>query len=266
MVRVTLFLGIFLLIGVCSCRDHESPIRDRNEYYPSGKIKRRGHFLNDSIPVDTVQSFYENGKIQSIGVYDSTGKLNGVSYIYHENGTIKQQLNYVQGLLDGALVDYDSNGSVYAKGYYYQDRMVGDYYLMKNDKVFLNAFYDFKGRKINHIEYDSIGNINGNFRQKIYLDSISVQMDSGNHYSYRILLIISNPLRSKNEISISYIGPANNILAVESVYPNDAPYVILNKRFKSDLASIKIFGSQYDSILQKSTTQTSVTNIDYSLK
>lgn len=234
----------------------------KKECYPSGKIKRCGYFLKDSIPIDTIYTFYENGKIKSIAVYDSLGKLNGISKIYFDNGYIKQELTYSNNLVQGIMNDYGKLGNIKSKSFYYNDISIGDYYEFINNKIDYYAFYDFKNHKINHIEYDSSGKIIKDIRQNIFLDSVNFHLDSKKNYVYEILLLISNPIKVSNSTSINYLDHDGKSIYIDSIN-NGRHYFFIQRKFKSNLLNIRIFAKQYDSISHQTKLQSELINIQY---
>lgn len=252
-------ISIVTLLGCKSGTNREF----KKELYPSGKLKKYGYFLNYSIPVDTIYSFYESGTLKSIAIYDSTGKLNGQSAIYCESGKIKQELTYINNLVHGYVYDYDGSGNLKSKSFYCNDSAMGDYYEFENGKVTYYGLYDFQNRRINHIEYDSTGNIIKNVRQCIFLDSVRYFLDSAGVYSYNILLLISNPLKTSNKIFVRYQSSDGSVLLTDSINTSNQGAFSVVRKFSDNLSIIDISATQYDSLLVAIKSQRSKTNVEY---
>ena len=63
----------------------------KKEYYPSGNLKSYGSYVQDSIPVDTLFTLYENGSLLSLEIYDRIGNTLKV-FSYFQNGKIHKNI------------------------------------------------------------------------------------------------------------------------------------------------------------------------------
>ena len=119
-----------------------------------------GWYTNDSLAIDTIYKFYDNGKPAAISVYDSlgTGRLNGVSTLFYENGNPYQITNYVEGLAQGFSFEYYEFGKLSTKQFYLDDKPIGDNYgYDKNGILHHYAFYWIDTNYVSYIEYDTLG-------------------------------------------------------------------------------------------------------------
>jgi hypothetical protein len=223
----------------------------KKKYYPSGKLKSYGYYIQDSIPVDTIFTLYEDGKISAKEVYDSIGNA-VISVSYFESGIVSQEINYQQGLANGFLYDFFKTGFLKQKSFYVNDIQVGDtYYYSANGVIDTYGFYEWKERNINLVKYDSVTGMSiKDMRQTIYLDSVKVArntVDKAQNYFCDIILVISNPPKCRSTVRIDYL--TKNGFAIKSDTITGQPfYFTQNTTFPDSLFAIKFTASQYDSL------------------
>lgn len=90
------------------------------------------------------QSYYgSNDQLKTEGAMDNEGKRHGIWTSYFPDGKKQSITEYKHGLKDGYSIVYQSNGAIYYKGEYRNDKMVGTW-----------DFYDTKtGEKTKSKEY-----------------------------------------------------------------------------------------------------------------
>lgn len=255
-----LFCSMFIIF-LYSCHDKKNK-KFVEKFYPSGKIKTQGWYINDTIPVDTILTFFESGKILSKDIYDSTGSfvLNSITY-YESNGTIHKIINYENNLINGFFSLFRESGAIASKGFFVNDKQTGDaYYYTQNGKTIrAYSFFDWQERPINLIKYDSIaGNVRKDMRQVIYIDTLSYSEDKSVGASKNILfcdiqIIISNPPQCRSTIKVDYISKNGVLMKTDSI--TSEPYYLKKEKFPDSLLTIKIWGSQYDSVKNKTVYQ-----------
>jgi antitoxin component YwqK of YwqJK toxin-antitoxin module len=246
------FSFAIILIFIIACKNKNNTTIHK-KYYPSGGIKALYKILNDSTPIDTFFTFYENGKVEGRLVYDSLGRLDGIAKIFYENGRVSSITNYIEGMAQGDMYSYDSLGNLEFKAFYYNDVEVGNYYeYNNNNKVGLYKFLRFqnlyKDHFLNVIEYDSHGKIIKEITQSLFIDSIKIDFNKNNYDSCKILLILSNPPGRSNKIDISYYDQLSGIIRKDTTGWMVKPVFYKDQVFKTGVLSfIQIVVSQFDS-------------------
>jgi antitoxin component YwqK of YwqJK toxin-antitoxin module len=246
--------GILFLIvysSVIGCRQKDNTII-KKFYYPSGKLKSYGHYLNDSIAIDTVFTFFENQTILSKEAYDNTGNAI-IAISYYENGNKKEIINYKNGLADSFRYTYNEDGSLKSKFFYVDDVQVGDrYFFGRNNQFVVYNFIDWKRQGINLITYDNT-NIIKDVREKIFIDSLKTYIDKSNQSWYNLSLVIANPPYCRSTIKIDYVSYKGLSIKSDSII--NEHFFWEKARLTDTLSSITIIGSQYDSVKKKTIFQ-----------
>lgn len=258
-----IILILWLTFSSCSKKNKSKLFK---KYYPNGMIRSYGQYINDTIPIDTLFSFYPNGRQHSILVHDSSGRPNGESIFYHDNGNIYQRINYRNGLIQDFFYEFDRNGKLVSKIFFLNSNQLGDsyYYDSKNSNVSAYNFYDFSGRNLNSITYDSILKSNKNIRQRIFIDSVYAyndSLDKQHEHSYNIYLVVSNPPKSRSVVRIDYKSSKGIIIRTDSV--TGIPYYFKKERLPDTVAIINFFASQFDSATNKIIYQSSSNALRY---
>jgi TonB family protein len=116
-----------------------------SEYQEISKGSFHTYFkILDKINNDTVEKiYYSNGNIKSEDIYSnySSGIKNGISKIWHNNGTIKAEINYKQGNYHGSFKTYWSNGKLKRSDIYDSGRFID------------GNCYDSTGMAVKHFDY-----------------------------------------------------------------------------------------------------------------
>jgi len=262
-----IFRILFIISLICAIKSCEIKNKKefKKEFYPSGKLKTYGWYINDSIPIDTLYTFYEKGGLSGMDIFDTLGNyIKAVGY--YKNGNVNELINYKRGLANGFRYHFYENGQVKKKVFYYNDLSVGDafFYDKKNNIVAYN-FYDWKNHNLNLIEYDSLsGRELKNVTQTIFIDSLRPYNDTLNktdERSYDLLCIISNPHSHKTVVKINYLSKNGNLMKSDSC--TNEPYFFKKEILSDSLFSINILGSQFDSMKNKTVFQKNTILLKY---
>lgn len=252
---------IFVVLIACSCKEDNIKIK-KYEYYQSGKLKSEGFFIRDSLPVDTIKNYFENGSLKSIEIRDDSGKLNGISKIFYKNGTLRQIIPYVNDRTQGFVWFFSISGKLMQKEFYFNNLQVGDiFYFDSSGKIDGYRFKDFKGKSLIQIDYDINGNINKENRQVLFIDSFILRSNRSENKKLRncdILIIMSNPPKCNTTIKISFWDKGK-------VYKTDnvaiGHYYKATEKIRTNTDSIIVFSKQYDSIIGKEKYEKSITPV-----
>lgn len=144
----------------------------RKAYYPNGKIKFEGAFLDDK-PVGIHKEYDDLGNLKTTkeysskseylgqGLFDKNGKRTGPWKLYDDiNSYYFGKGSYLDGEKDGKWIFYYPNGEIELEGYYSEgkpDRKWVWTYENGNTKREENFIYG--KREGEYTEYDSIGNL-----------------------------------------------------------------------------------------------------------
>ncbi len=257
--KYLVFLIVMLFFNGCKTKEQKI---FKKQYYTSGQLKTYGWYINDSTPIDTLHTLYENGNLLAMDIFDSLGYyIKAIGY--YENGKMNELINYKNGLAEGFRSHFYQNGNLKKKVFYFHDLSIGDAYFFdsSNDKITSYNFYDWHQHNLNLIKYDSVGNITKDIRQAIFIDSLKLYVDSlkENQSSINLLLIISNPPKCKSVIKVDYLNKSNSVIKSDSVI--NKSFYFKKENLPDSLTSINILGSQYDSIKNKTVFQTSKMNL-----
>ncbi|MBS4056892.1 MAG: toxin-antitoxin system YwqK family antitoxin [Bacteroidales bacterium] len=87
------------------------------EYYPDGKVKARGNYLNDK-KTGNWEFYYPGGQIEQQGAYDKNGQLTGKWIWFYSSGQRQREESYRNGLADGLSTEFEANGKIITQGEY----------------------------------------------------------------------------------------------------------------------------------------------------
>ena len=87
-----MLLILFLVSVLFSCADK---IPQNLSYYENGEIKKLTIFNNDKKNQKTEYSFYENGVIESIHRFNHRGLLEGEQLWFYSDGTLDRKILYL---------------------------------------------------------------------------------------------------------------------------------------------------------------------------
>lgn len=246
-------------IALNSCSDSLKK-RYKDEYYASGKLKTRGWYINDTIPIDTIFTFYESGKILAKEVYDSIGSaVKSISYF--ENGIVHKDINYKNGLANGFFYVFRESGNLESMGFFVNDKQIGDtyYYSSTGNHIRAYSFFDWEERPINLLKYDSLtGTILKDMRQVIFIDTVEYSKGNLNNsnqgfLSCNVQIVISNPPKCRSTVKVDYLSTNGILMKSDSVV--NKPYYFKKENIADSLFTIKISAIQYDSIKKKTVFQ-----------
>ena len=99
--------------------------------------------------IDTIDYHYQEwypgrNQLKIQGMFDEQYKRHGKWVFFDKNGIELSMTTYTHNLKQGFSIVKHSNGVIYYRGEYNQDKKVG-----------LWTFYDDKGEKVNEINYDA---------------------------------------------------------------------------------------------------------------
>lgn len=252
---------ILIAINIVSCKIDTKKIL-KKQFYTSGKLKSSGWYIKDSIPVDTLYTFYETGSILGIDIFDSLGDYKKAMG-YYEKGNMNEIINYENGLANGFRYLFYENGQVKSKVFYFNDLSVGDaFWYDKFGNITSYNFYDWKEHNINLIKYDNLGKIIKDFRQAIFLDSSKIHanlLTKDSISMYNLFVVISNPPHCKSVIKIDYLSKNNNVIKSDTLI-NKSCY-LKSEVLDNNISKINILGSQYDSLKKKDMFQKKIINL-----
>jgi len=247
------FFVIACSIMICSCNKKEKqPLK---ETYPSGKLKKSGWVNKDNVPVDSMLYYFENGNPERIEVRDDSGRLNGVSKTFYENGTIKQEIPYIENSIEGFLNSYTASGRIASRIYQLKDRQVGDgYWFDESGSLSQYGFNGFGKDHRNYIKYDAAGGIAEKIAPFIFTDSLSIYTPVNSEQQvYEVSVLLSNAPKCRTSVLINYLGKDSAIIKQDSV--TGKSYYFKKEKFAQDIYSIKFYGKQYDSLTGKTLLQ-----------
>ena len=251
-------ISIFYFIFLVSCKSYKQKIFIK-EYYASGKLKSKGWCTaKDSIPIDSIFFYYENGNLESIQVKDDSGLTNGISRYYFENGKIEGIDNYVHGMAQGFSNNYTEDGKRYDSIFFLNNNQVGDFYgFSKNGDINYYAFLDFKGQNRNLMKWDSTGKLVKDLRHIIVVvDSGKIVAAAGrkNEFLCDIKFLISNPPKCRSSLNIAFFSNEGRVMKKDSV--TGVPFYQIKTYISDVLDSIKILAIQFDSVKNKNSYET----------
>lgn len=115
------------------------------EYYESGQIKSEGE-LQETIKTGPWKEWFKNGKLKSQKIYNH-GSLFESFEEYHSNGKTNSKGSFDQsGKLDGEFVSYHENGSKKSQGKYSNGAQIEDWnYWNDSGSKIKNITYYFNG-------------------------------------------------------------------------------------------------------------------------
>lgn len=247
---------VLLLISSCGTKSNKVLVE---KYYKDGNISSRGWYIGNKnkVPVDTLYQFFENENLFSISVYDSlgSGRLNGISILFYQNGNKYQVGNYVNGVAQGFYYQYDTLGILETKQFYFDDKPVGDHFEYDEDGMVQKyAFYWTDSVYASCIEYDESGMIKPEFNERPVLFNYftNVRTDSTANKIQKVCkisIIPSNPPKCRTKVNIYFYSGDGSLLKRDS-----AENVELYQReyfLPDSLKMIKYTALQYDSIIGK---------------
>ena len=243
-------IALISFILCCFACKNGKNLEIKKDYYPSGKLKRISKTINDKT-IDTSFLFYENGNIETIEVYNLSGKLDGTARYYWENGKYLCSTHFVNDKAQGETTAYDSTGNLYYRKFFYNDKVMGDYYEYKNNKVSSYKFIDSDTSFVSVIDYDEKGGIINNNRGRNIYYTMDVKKLPHDSASYTFHILQSNPLRNSNKLILNCFDKNGKQIEHDSINSTGQHLVELKKVFSSNLKKMDLINLQYDSIIKK---------------
>lgn len=234
--------------GCANQAGKNSELTYKKFYYSNNVLKKEGYFNSKMRPVDTLKSYTEDGKLKSTEVYDSSGKLNGLSTYYYPSGEVVKRKSFQNDILDGLVVDYYKSGKtmsvIHAKsGFYVGDKI----HFFENGKYEAYNFLDFYGHNLIYWRYDSAS------QKRIEQNGNQLLVDSIVYYKDSIYLsfLLAHPPFTKNDIHIDELSDAKKTLGSQNI-PDTSFLFNITFLHKPALKSVVLRISQYDSLTGKS--------------
>lgn len=238
---------------ICSCSNKDKQALKEN--YPSGKLKRSGWVNKDKVPVDSMFYYFENGNTERIEVRDDSGRLNGISKTFYENGMLKQEIPYINNAIEGYVYSYKENGKLSSMTHRLQERQLGDaYWYDENDKIYQYDFFGFGDGHRNYIKYDASGSISEKIAPLIFMDSLSIYTPLNSEQQvYEVSLLLSNAPKCRTSVVINYLAKDSAVIKQDSI--TGKAYYNRKEKFSQNVYSIRFNGRQYDSLTGKTLLQ-----------
>jgi antitoxin component YwqK of YwqJK toxin-antitoxin module len=135
-------------------------------------------------PAGEGKFFYPNGKIQSEGMYDSSGKRTGIWKSYFKTGKTSEETPYESGVINGVVLEYFESGRMKSKAAHVEGKIVGIKELYHPNGKLLGKENYQQGKYINDGDFfDENGNVilqNGTGYRVSYFDNGNVSF-KGNY-------------------------------------------------------------------------------------
>lgn len=101
-------------------------------YYVDGAIRSKGDYKSGN-KYGKWNYYFPSGAKEQEGFYDKNGEFTGKWQWYYENGNLLREEEFIRGLEDGVLVEYNEDGKVLTKGEYLEGEREGEWYYGLND-------------------------------------------------------------------------------------------------------------------------------------
>lgn len=252
-----------LLCVLIACSHTEKSKKYKESFYPSGKLKSSGWYIHDSIPIDTLRYFYENGGISSLQIRDNFGFLNGPTKYFYPNGDLKAVDNYQHDMLQGFSFQYRRSGGFESKVFYLDDRRRGDAYWYHYDgqTVRTYGFFDFNSQNRNLCKYDSLGKRIRDQQPIVFVDSVEVSSEADHSYKYVISILLFNSPHCSNSLTVNFLDRSQTVVRRNSI--SNVSHFYKKESFTTELSAIDIIASRFDSITKSTFTQKSNNYLEY---
>ncbi|MEO6540880.1 MAG: hypothetical protein ABIN74_07830 [Ferruginibacter sp.] len=240
-----------LILVSCNKKEKEA----LKEFYPSGKLKRSGWVNADKMLIDTIFYYFENGKYERIEIRDDSGRLNGISTSFRADGTIYQEIPYVNNSIEGFIYSYTENGRLASRIHRVKARQIGDaYWYDETGEIYQYGFYGFGTNHSNFIKYDKTGKIVNKIAPYIFMDSVSSYTAANSEQkTCEVFLLLSNAPKCRTSVLINYLSKDSSIVKQDSV--TGRSYFYKKEKSAQGIYNIVLLGRQYDSLTGKSLSQ-----------
>lgn len=99
----------------------EGPWKD---LFPDGTLKAAGNY-DKGKKVGEWKYYHKNGQLEQTGSYNSEGKEEGTWTWYYSTGELVREENYINGLIEGIVTEFDEKGQVISEGEYIEGNREG---------------------------------------------------------------------------------------------------------------------------------------------
>lgn len=251
------FLSVIFILGIgaidsCINGSLSTTKKHVRKYYPSGALFSEGYYRNDSIPIDTLTLFLENGKESQKIFYSPNGDLVSQTDFYYSNGKLYLICNSEKNLLHGYSFKFNDYNLLTGKVLFYKGIQMGDcFFYNEYGKVQTYAFKWIDSTIVAQIEYDSSGQVNlsKNRRSALfyykYITDSSLSTHNRNSYSVNIDLVISNPPRCRTVVFVDFVDQFGKVFKADSI----VNHPLYSKKYTIDYPQKKLFIEQYNLIL-----------------
>jgi len=141
-------IAVIVISFSISCKDFNNPIRNDGRITSTISDSIVGNRDRASSEVDTMRTYFENGKLQTEAPM-ANGKMHGKVYNYFQTGSLAGIYTYKNGLKHGDFKTFYENGGLRSEGYLLNDSIPhGEFKLFDgNGKLFKTIVYD-NGKQI----------------------------------------------------------------------------------------------------------------------
>lgn len=111
------------------------------EYYTEGVLRAEGDY-KDGAKIGKWKFFHVNKKLEQVGVYRKGGKPHGDWVWYYDNGAVKREETYFNGLEDGVIIEYSEEGEIITQGQYLEGFKDGEWVINSGDYIEKGSYID----------------------------------------------------------------------------------------------------------------------------
>jgi len=230
-------------------------------YNHSNKIKSEGYYLNGK-PNDTLKRFLENGKINSIEIFNDKGVLNGESHYFFKSGHLSEIVNFNNGIESGKYISYRENGNLEKILFMFNGKRIGDAYFY-DERGILNFynFSDFGNQGLLLCKYDTTGKLIKEDGDFYFVDSMSIQKGLKETDTAKIFLLISHRPQTSLSLWVDNISKDGKIIDTRELN-SKKELLFFNDLLPQNTDSIRIRGSRFDSLSKVTKTFIIMHNIN----
>ncbi len=114
-----------------------------SEFYDNGAKKADGKY-KDNKKIGYWKYYYVNGNIEQEGLYNNKGNTEGEWKWYFNNGNVLLVQNFMDGIEEGLLIEYDDTGKVITRGEYIEGQETGEWYYNISNFIIQGKYVDGK--------------------------------------------------------------------------------------------------------------------------
>ena len=144
-------------------------------YHQNGVIEKKIYYLNGWIERRNVEEFHDNGRLARVINWYNDPDQTGIHHDFYPDGQPKYTSNYINGVIEGEVLEYHDNGNIKLSGTYVNGKKHGTFTkYFKNGRVQQVSNYDMNKlsgefKKFNHRNGGVIANyrhVNGRRQQE----------------------------------------------------------------------------------------------------